>query len=125
MLLEYTDYRTMGGTLEESAFNIWEKRAEYLVRSQAGGQTGERIDKLTELPEAVKYCIFDLISFLSVNSADDRQISSESQNQGGVSESYSYVTKTDDDISKKCTGIIEQYLYGSGLSYLLYKGACL
>lgn len=123
MLLDYSKYTEMGGTLEESAFNIWERNAEYLVRSQAGGQTGKRIDNLTEVPEAVKDCIYDLISFLSVNPFNEKQITSESQNQGGVSESYSYTAKTDTDISQKCIDIIEQYLYGGGLDFLLYRGA--
>lgn len=124
MYLEYDEYVNMRGTLEQSAFIPLERKARYLINSQAGGQTGERIGKLTELPQAVKDCMFDLISFLYVNSAGEKQISSESQSQGGTSESYSYVTRTDEEITRQCSDIIEQCFYGGGIGGLLYRGAC-
>lgn len=124
MYLGHDEYEAMGGTLDSSAFFIYSRRAEYMIRSQAGGQTGERIDNLSEIPEAVKDCIFDLVSFLS-NYAGDKQMASESQSQGGTSESYSYVTKTDAEISERCGEIIGQYFYGGGLGHLLYRGACM
>lgn len=124
MYLEYDEYMTMGGTLDSSAFYVSVRRAEYLIRSQAGGLTGERIDGLPELPTAVKDCIFDLVSFLS-NYAGGKQVASESQSQGGTSESYSYITKTDAEISERCGEIIGQYFYGGGLGHLLYRGACM
>ena len=83
MYLGHDEYEAMGGTLDSSAFFIYSRRAEYMIRSQAGGQTGERIDNLSEIPEAVKDCIFDLVSFLS-NYAGDKQVASESQSQGGT-----------------------------------------
>lgn len=124
MYLEYDEYVNMRGTLEQSAFIPLERKARYLINSQAGGQTGERIGKLTELPQAVKDCMFDIISFLSVNSAGEKQISSESQSQGGASESYSYVTRTDEEITRQCSDIIERCFYGGGIGGLLYRGAC-
>lgn len=124
MYLEYDEYVNMRGTLEQSAFIPLEREARYLINSQAGGQTGERIGRLTELPQAVKDCMYDLISFLSVNSAEEKQISSESQSQGGTSESYSYVTRTDEEITRQCSDIIEQCFYGGGVGWLLYRGAC-
>ena len=98
MYLGHDEYEAMGGTLDSSAFFIYSRRAEYMIRSQAGGQTGERIDK---------------------------QVASESQSQGGTSESYSYVTKTDAEISERCGEIMGQYFYGGGLGHLLYRGACM
>lgn len=123
--LTYEEYTKIGGTLDDTAFATAERKARYLINSQAGGRTGERIGKLTELPQAVKDCTFDLISLMSAYSADEKQIASESQSQGGSSESYAYETKTDEEVSQTCTEIIEQYLYGGGLGYLLYRGACI
>ena len=40
MYLSYTEYVAMGGTLDGSAFSAAERRAEYLINAQAGGQTG-------------------------------------------------------------------------------------
>ena len=123
MYLTYNEYLQMGGTLDNATFNLAERKARYLINAQAGGQTGERIGKLAELPQTVKDCTFDLVSFLAVCSADKRQISSESQSQGGASESVSYVTKTDEQITAECESIIYNDFHGGGVGNLLCRGA--
>lgn len=120
--LTYEEYKQMGGSLDNAAFNIAERKARQLINAQAGGQTGERIGKLTVLPQAVKDCTFDLISFMSANSANEKQVSSESQSQGGTSESVSYVTKTDEQITAEADEIIFNSFYGGGIGELLYRG---
>ena len=112
----------MGGNLEEAAFIPLAKKAEYLVKSQASGRTGDRIAKLAVLPECIKECVFALVSFFD---GSEKQISSESQSQGGQSESYSYVTKTEEELKQAGENIIIEYLYGGGFGYLLYKGAAI
>ena len=124
MYLTYEEYKQMGGTLDDTAFSNAERRAEYLIHSQAGGQTGERIAKLEELPQALKDCTFDLIEYGSPY-FNGKQIASESQSQGGTSESYSYVTKTSREIYAESEQIIAVALTGSGYEWLLYRGACL
>lgn len=124
MYLEYDKYKEMGGTLDKTAFNAAERRARYLINSQANGRTGKRIIKLTELPQAVTDCIFELIELSAAFGG--KQISGESQSQGGASESYSYAVKTDDEINTERQEIIETYLNGvmyEGAS-VLYRGAC-
>lgn len=118
--LTYDEYVSMGGSLDASAFSAAERKARYLINSQSGGQTGRRIASLAELPQAVKDCVFDLIPLMAEN--EGKQISSESQSQGGASESYSYVTKTHDDISAECEEIICSSFYGGGIGDLLYRG---
>ena len=125
MFLEYKEYKTMGGVLEEAAFTLLERRARYIINSQASGLTGERIAKLTELPECVKECVFELVAYFKINDVTNRQVASESQSQGGESESLSYVTKTDAEILAQAENIIFECLCGGGYGYLLYKGACL
>lgn len=121
MYLTYEEYISMGGSLDTSAFFAAERKARYLINSQASGQTGSRIASLDELPQAVRDCVFDLIEHMS--EYEGRQISSESQSQGGASESYSYVTKTHDDILSECEEIICNSFYGGGIGDLLYRGA--
>ena len=125
MYLSYADYESMGGALDEAAFNSLERKVRYLINSQAGGRCGDRISQLAELPECVRDCVYELISFMYANNASDKQISSESQSQGGTSESVSYATKTDTELVAQAEGIIKDYFYGGGYGHLLYKGACL
>ena len=125
MHLEYAEYINMGGNLDEEVYIPLERKARYLINSQAGGRCGDRIADLEEIPDCIKDCVFDLVSFLAVNNSTDKQIASESQSQGGASEGLTYVTRTDAEIAAQGEGIIHDYLYGGGYGHLLYKGACL
>ena len=120
MYLEYDEYKKMGGTLDSAAFTVAERKARQLINAQTGGRTGIRIDELAVLPQPVKDCTFDLVSVISERT--ERQVSSESQSQGGVSESVSYVTKTDEQTESECESIIFNNFYGGGIGYLLYRG---
>lgn len=122
MYLSYTEYVAMGGALDSSAFSAAERRAEYLINAQAGGQTGNRLRKLPEVPQAVKDCVFELAGYLSAAPAPGKQVASESQSQGGASESYSYVTVTEEELAAKYETVIEDYFRGGGIGNLLYRG---
>ena len=126
MYLTYAEYVEMGGTLQNTAFSVAERKAEYMINSQSGGRTGERIKLLEAVPQEVKDCVFDIVSLSEAYTSGGRQIASESQSQGGTSESYSYVTKSAEEIQSEKQSIIEMYLSGvmyKGVS-LLYRGAC-
>lgn len=126
MYLNYQTYKDMGGTLDNSAFTALDRKAEYLINAQAGGKTGERIGKLTELPQAVIDCTFDLITHLSANSFDGSIVASESQSLGGQSESYSYSVLSKEQADSEAEDIIFTYLYPvkiDGVS-ILHRGAC-
>ena len=126
MYLTYLEYNLMGGALDAAAFNVLNRKAEYVVRSQANGRTGKRIDELSEVPQAVKDCIFELINHLSQNRFDGTTVKSESQSLGGQSESYTYVTLTKEEVDNETEGIIFNYLSTvekNGVS-ILYRGAC-
>lgn len=122
MYLEYDEYQAMDGTLDNSVFTLWERKAEYEINAQAAGKTGTRISKLTELPQAVKDCTFDLIQFLSANASDGKTVTSESQSSGGVSESYSYNVLDKDRIQAETESIIYNTFFGGGIGHLLYRG---
>ena len=125
MYLDYADYVEMGGNLDDTAFIPLERKARYLINSQASGRTGDRIAELPVLPECIKECVFELVSFLAANNSTDKQIASESQGQGGASESLTYVTRTDAEIEEQEERVIYEFLHGGGCGHLLYKGACL
>ena len=123
MYLDYQTYKNMGGTLDNSAFNTAERKAEYLVNSQAGGKTGERLSEFETLPQAVKDCVFELVNHLS--NYDGKTIASESQSLGGQSESVSYVTVSAQEAQESALDIIYTHLYPlklNGVS-VLYGGA--
>lgn len=122
MYLEYDEYQAMGGTLDNSAFTLWERKAEYEINAQAAGKTGMRISNLTEVPQAVKDCTFDLIQFLSSNASDGKTVTSESQSSGGVSESYSYNVLNESQVQTKAEDIICKTFEGGGIGDLLYRG---
>ena len=119
MYLDYQAYQTMGGDLDNSAFTKYNRKAEYLIKSQAGGKTGLRIGQLSELPQAVIDCTFDLISHLATLPAN---VASESQSLGGQSESKSYFSK--ENLDEETLEIIHIYLYPIKLDgySILYKG---
>ena len=124
MYLDYADYVEMGGNLDDTAFIPLERKARYLINSQASGRCGDRIAELSELPECIKDCVFALVSFVDANDTN-KQVASESQSQGGASESLSYVTRTDAEIEQQEESIIYEFMHGGGCGHLLYKGACL
>lgn len=125
MYLDYTEYESRGGALEQSAFVVLCKRAESKINACAGGRTGQRIKELQDVPEAVKDCVFLLIDLLSTYDSTKKQITSESQSQGGQSESYSYVQKSAAEIESDIKIIIDDSFYGNGIGYLLYRGSCI
>ncbi len=126
MYLTYDEYCNMGGLLDEAAFSSLCRKAEYTVNAQASGRTGERISQLTELPQAVKDCIFELTAHLSANAFDGTAVQSESQTLGSQSESITYSHLTKEESEAEINTIIRSYLLPvkyKGVS-ILYSGAC-
>ena len=127
MYLTYEEYKIMGGTLEESALLPLERKARYIINSQTGGKTGERLSAMPEIPEAVKDCMFELVNHLAVNSFDGTNVQSESQSQGGRSESVTYSHLTKEESKAEIENIIYRFLSCvkyNGVS-LLYRGAAI
>lgn len=104
--LTYDDYKSIGGVLDSTAFNRCSIRAFSLIKQETNG----RIDKMSAVPVEVKHLCRDLIEYLSNNSTTDRAISSESQSQGGSSESISYADKGTNDIVTEIWNLIYDYL---------------
>lgn len=92
MYLTYEEYKTFGGTLDETAFNNFEFEAETLVN----WYTFNRLLKETEIPESVKRCTFKLISIaqlkaqtLSAGQGSDSESAAVSSSGGAAVKSFS------------------------------------
>lgn len=123
MYLTYLEYQEMGGTLDETAFDRFSFRAEGLINKY----TYRRLIGEDDIPEAVKMCMFDLIS---VCNQQDETLGNASgmitsRSNDGVSESYAspdsirqnFNTQIDDIIKIGLTGV-----YNSKKQRLLFKG---
>lgn len=119
--LTYTEYKEIGGTLEETAFNRNIDRACGIIDNA----THNRIECMAEVPQKVKPLCRDLLEYLVENNTV-KIVTSRSQSAGGVSESESYATKTADDVYGDIQNMIYDYLLNvtddNGIS-LLYRGA--
>ena len=96
MYLTYTDYTTKGGTLDETAFNRLEFKAEKLIDQYTFG----RLTELTTQSEAVQNLVFELIGLAD---KDDAAVTSVSND--GYSESYAAA-----DFTIKSDNLIYSYL---------------
>ena len=134
MYLTYVEYQTMGGTLEESAFNNFEFQAEALVN----WYTFNRLKKDTTFPTELKRLVFCLIALAQSkdgtlsNSSGSGSSSATggaiaSQSNDGVSISYNVLSAKDlmDSIKTESETLINQYLQGvmnEAGRLVLYRG---
>ena len=119
--LTYDEYSTMGGICDLTAFNRNIDR----VCSIIDNATHNRIECMKKPPEKVKPLCRDLLEYLVQNNGV-KIVTSKSQSAGGVSESESYATKTDDDVYGDIQNMLYDYLGNektdNGIP-LLYRGA--
>jgi hypothetical protein len=104
--LTYTEYKEIGGTLEETAFIRNIDRACGMIDNR----TQSRLECFEEIPQIVKVVCADLVDYIATNTVDKPIVTSKSQSAGGVSESESYATKIDDEINCEMLNIVYDYL---------------
>ena len=100
--LTYEEYKGIGGTLEETAFNRNIERAYAMIDIR----THSRLLEFEEIPKIVKIVCVDLLDYISTNTVE-KVVTSRSQSAGGVSESESYAEKTAEDYSADLDRIFE------------------
>ena len=118
--LTYEEYKGIGGTLEETAFNRNIERAYAMIDIR----THSRLLEFEEIPKIVKIVCVDLLDYISTNTVE-KVVTSKSQSAGGVSESESYAEKTAEDYSADLDRIFEPLAVvktANGIS-ILYRGA--
>ena len=103
--LTYEEYSKMG-VLDSTAFNRNIGRACGIIDNA----THNRIECMAEVPQRAKALCRDLVEYLARYSTSDMVVSSRSQSAGGVSESESYVTKTDVELQADIDNMIVDYL---------------
>ena len=133
MYLTYEEYQNMGGTLDETTFNDFNFEAS----AEVDWYTFCRLQKETELSEAVKRCVYAIIKMLQdkrqamlvgQTSADGQTAAGiASQSNDGVSVSFNTLSARDlVDMSKtEIEQTIQRYLQGVVNSLgqkVLYRG---
>ena len=88
MYLTYDEYKSKGGTLDETAFNRYEKKAEKKIDYYTQG-------RVKEADISVKWCAFELIGLLSSQSESGANIASASND--GYSVSYAISADSGDN----------------------------
>ena len=119
--LTYEEYSSMGGVLDLTAFNRNIDRACGLIDNA----THNRIEPMRGVPKQAKACCRDLVEYFAQYSVLDRAVASRSQSAGGVSESESYVAKSQDDMYGDIKNILNDYLgrvHDNNGTPLLYRG---
>ena len=119
--LTYEEYKEIGGTLDETAFNRNIDRACAMIDIR----TQSRLEKFVDIPRIVKIVCADLVSYIANNTVDKSVVTSRSQSAGGVSESESYATKTAEDYANDLDKIFEPLALvktKNGIN-ILYRGA--
>ena len=106
MYLTYEEYKAIGGTLEASAFLRAVSRACAIIDSA----TQKRCKQMHDVPDEIKYLTRDIVDYISVSCGASQQVASESQTQGGTSESVSYSVATTDNNTKYIDDLINDYL---------------
>lgn len=119
--LTYEEYKKIGGTLDDAAFNRNIDRACAMIDNRIQS----RLECFEDIPQIVKVVCADLVDYISTNTVDKPIVTSKSQSAGGVSESESYATKTAEDYSADLDRIFEPLAVvktKNGVS-ILYRGA--
>lgn len=123
--LTYDEYLDLGGTLEETPFNI----LEFEARKQIDLRTQNRLKNEDTIPEEVKLCDFHLIEKIGSysNTLDKSSGNISSESIDGYSISYINATQISEVVKSKNTelgDIILSDLYGVIVNneHLIYNG---
>ena len=124
--LEFDEYEELGGSLDETPFNI----LEFEARRKIDERTQGRLKGIEELPQEVKMCMFALVNSINgynnaYQNSNNKNIASESV--GSYSVSYASGSQIQEIIKSKSIeldDIIRNYLFGVVVNgeHVLYLG---
>lgn len=122
--LTYDEYKALGGSLDQTPFNL----LEYEARRIIDNRTLQRLHGINKIPQEVKTCMFSLVNTINGyanQSQTSKNISSESV--GSYSVSYITGTQIQETINSKnaeLTDIVLTYLTGVIVNgeHLVYLG---
>lgn len=110
--LTYNEYKSLGGNLNQTPFNL----LEYEARRIIDNRTLQRLKGIEQVPQEVKMCMFSLVNTINSytnQSQTSKNISSESV--GSYSVSYITGTQIQETINSKnaeLTDMVVTYLTG-------------
>lgn len=125
--LTYTEYQSLGGTLQETPFNL----LEYEARNLIDLRTQNRLVGVEDIPQKVKICEFNLINKIDNYINQVNQISQNgdksSESIDGYSVSYTSTAQIKDIIASKQTDLdntLLEGLYGVIVNneHIIYNG---
>lgn len=119
--LTYEEYSNIGGICDLTAFNRFSDRVFGIIDNA----THNRIEHMADIPQRAKALCRDLVEYLARNDTTEIAVTSRSQSAGGVSESESYVTKTNVELQADIDNMIADYLLmekDDNGTPLLYRG---
>lgn len=99
MYLSFEEYQEMGGTLDETAFDIYGYEADQKIKTAT-------FNRITTPSEAVKKCMLRLISFAQMS--DIGKMRTASFSHDGLSQSFNI--PNEEEYEKKARSIIRNYL---------------
>ena len=122
--LTYDEYKALGGSLDQTPFNLLEFEARRIIDSR----TLQRLKGIEQVPQEVKMCMFSLVNTINSytnQSQTSKNISSESV--GSYSVSYITGTQIQETINSKnaeLTDMVINYLTGVIVNgeHLIYCG---
>ena len=119
--LTYTEYKEIGGSIDETAFIRNIDRACSIIDNA----THNRIECMAEAPQKAKALCRDLVEYLANDFGSSKQISNHSQSAGGVSESESFVIRSIEERAGEIDDMVKDYLLNEvddNGTPLLYRG---
>ncbi len=123
MYLTYDEYQSYGGTLSEADFTL----AEFKARKRVDYLTDSRVEKMAEVPEAVKLAMISIIMADGAVGVDAQAGAPlvASFSTDGYSENYGSAADQTANVEKQLNREIGRLLYGlkddNGVP-LLYRG---
>lgn len=122
--LTYNEYKALGGSLDQTPFNLLEFEARRIIDNR----TLQRLKSIKEIPEEVKMCMLSLVDTINSyanKSQTSKNISSESV--GSYSVNYATGTQIQEIVKSKnaeLTDVVLTYLTGVIVNgeHVVYSG---
>jgi len=105
--LKYSDYVSLGGTLDQPSFNV----LEFEARRRIDEVTHNRLVGYEEIPDEVKMCEFNIIDNI-LKSYNEVNRGIDSETVGSYSVNYSDVSQIVKNKNAEIEDMIITYLYG-------------
>ena len=126
--LTYDEYKAIGGTLDQTPFNL----LEFEARKKIDERTQGRLKNVVEIPQEVKMCVYALVNSLvaysnNIGAGDNKNVASESV--GSYSVNYITGSQIQETIKSKNVELhntITTYLTGVVVNgeHVIYLGVC-